>query len=34
MALSLDSPPPVAVLERLCTEPGFVDARFIVLPED
>jgi D-3-phosphoglycerate dehydrogenase / 2-oxoglutarate reductase len=34
MALSLDSPPPVAVLERLRTEPGFVDARFIVLPED
>jgi D-3-phosphoglycerate dehydrogenase len=34
MALSLDSPPPDRVLERLRSEPGFVDARFIVLPED
>jgi D-3-phosphoglycerate dehydrogenase len=34
MALSLDSPPPEAVVERLRAEPGFVDARFIVLPED
>jgi hypothetical protein len=33
MALTLDSPPPPSVLERVKAEPGFVDARFIVLPE-
>ena len=33
MALSLDTPPPEGVVERLRSEPGFVDARFIVLPE-
>jgi D-3-phosphoglycerate dehydrogenase / 2-oxoglutarate reductase len=33
MALSLDSPLPREVLDRLRAEPGFVDARFIVLPE-
>ena len=33
MALSLDSPLPEGMLERLRSEPGFVDARFIVLPE-
>jgi D-3-phosphoglycerate dehydrogenase len=33
MALSLDSPPPGEVLERLRAEPGFVATRFIVLPE-
>ena len=33
MALSLDSTPPPEVLERLRSEPGFVAARFLVLPE-
>jgi D-3-phosphoglycerate dehydrogenase len=33
MALSLDSAPPPEVLERLRAEPGFVTARFLVLPE-
>jgi len=33
MALSLDSEPPEGLLTRLRAEPGFVDARFIVLPE-
>jgi D-3-phosphoglycerate dehydrogenase len=33
MALSIDSPLPDEVLTRLRAEPGFVDARFIVLPE-
>jgi D-3-phosphoglycerate dehydrogenase / 2-oxoglutarate reductase len=33
MALSLDSPPPGEVLERLRAEPGFVATRFLVLPE-
>ncbi|MDQ3670435.1 MAG: ACT domain-containing protein, partial [Actinomycetota bacterium] len=33
MALSLDSEPPEGLLARLRAEPGFVDARFIVLPE-
>ncbi len=33
MVLSVDSRPPDPVLERLRTEVGFVDARFIVLPE-
>ena len=33
MALSLDSPPPAEALETLSAEPGFVEARFIVLPE-
>jgi D-3-phosphoglycerate dehydrogenase len=33
MALSLDSPPPEEALERLRSEPGFVYARFVVLPE-
>jgi D-3-phosphoglycerate dehydrogenase / 2-oxoglutarate reductase len=33
MALSLDSQPPAEVLERLRAEPGFVAARFLVLPE-
>ncbi len=33
MALSLDNPVPDDVLERLRAEPGFSDARFIVLPE-
>jgi D-3-phosphoglycerate dehydrogenase / 2-oxoglutarate reductase len=33
MALSLDSQPPDAVLARLRAEPGFVEARFIILPE-
>ena len=33
MALSLDSPPPSEVLERLRAEPGFVATRFLVLPE-
>jgi D-3-phosphoglycerate dehydrogenase len=33
MALSLDSPPSEGTLERLRSEPGFVDARFIVLPD-
>jgi hypothetical protein len=32
MALSLDSEPPEDLLARLRAEPGFVDARFIVLP--
>ena len=34
MALTLDSPPPADLVERLRSEPGFVDARFIVLPEE
>jgi D-3-phosphoglycerate dehydrogenase / 2-oxoglutarate reductase len=34
MALSLDSPPPGEVLERLHAEPGFVATRFMVLPEN
>ncbi|MDQ3859376.1 MAG: phosphoglycerate dehydrogenase [Actinomycetota bacterium] len=33
MALSLDTEPAPGVLDRLRSEPGFVDARFIVLPE-
>jgi D-3-phosphoglycerate dehydrogenase len=33
MALSVDSPVSAELLERLRSEPGFVDARFIVLPE-
>jgi len=33
MALTLDSVPSDDVIERLRAEPGFVDARFIVLPE-
>jgi D-3-phosphoglycerate dehydrogenase len=33
MALSLDSDPSPEVLERLRAEPGFVAARFLVLPE-
>jgi D-3-phosphoglycerate dehydrogenase / 2-oxoglutarate reductase len=33
MALSLDSPPPDGLVQRLRAEPGFVDARFIVLPD-
>jgi hypothetical protein len=33
MALTLDSQPPPEVLERLRSEPGFVAARFLVLPE-
>jgi hypothetical protein len=33
MALTLDSTPPERVLERLIAEPGFVEARVIVLPE-
>ena len=33
MALSLDSPPPDEVLERLRTEPGFVAVRALTLPE-
>ena len=33
MALSIDTPPPDEVLERLRAEPGFMDARLIVLPE-
>jgi hypothetical protein len=33
MALSLDNPVPDDVLDRLHGEPGFSDARFIVLPE-
>jgi D-3-phosphoglycerate dehydrogenase / 2-oxoglutarate reductase len=33
MALTLDSQPPPEVLERLRAEPGFVAARFLVLPE-
>ena len=32
MALTVDSPPSADLLERLRDEPGFVDARFIVLP--
>ncbi|MDQ4019787.1 MAG: ACT domain-containing protein, partial [Actinomycetota bacterium] len=31
MALSLDSAPPPEVLERIRGEPGFVDARLVVL---
>ena len=33
MALTLDTPPTGALLERLRDEPGFVSVRFIVLPE-
>jgi D-3-phosphoglycerate dehydrogenase len=33
MALSLDTPPSDEVIERLAAEPGFVEARLIVLPE-
>jgi D-3-phosphoglycerate dehydrogenase len=33
MALSLDNAVPEEVLGRLRSEPGFSDARFIVLPE-
>jgi D-3-phosphoglycerate dehydrogenase len=33
MALSVDSPPPRVLLDRLRGEPGFVEVRFIVLPE-
>jgi D-3-phosphoglycerate dehydrogenase len=33
MALSVDSPVGDELLQRLRAEPGFVDARFIVLPE-
>jgi D-3-phosphoglycerate dehydrogenase len=33
MALTLDSAPSQQVLERLIAEPGFVEARIIVLPE-
>ena len=33
MALSVDSPVPAELVERLRAEPGFVEARFIVLPE-
>jgi D-3-phosphoglycerate dehydrogenase len=33
MALTLDSVPSEDALERLRAEPGFVDARFIVIPE-
>jgi len=33
MALSVDSPPPRTLLDQLRAEPGFVDVRFIVLPE-
>jgi D-3-phosphoglycerate dehydrogenase len=33
MVLTLDSPVPADLLERLRSEPGFVEARFIVLPE-
>jgi hypothetical protein len=33
MALSVDSPVEPEVLDRLRAEPGFVDARFIKLPE-
>jgi D-3-phosphoglycerate dehydrogenase / 2-oxoglutarate reductase len=33
MALTLDTAPPEPVLERLIAEPGFVEARVIVLPE-
>ena len=33
MALSVDSAPPPELLDRLRDEPGFVEVRFIVLPE-
>ncbi len=33
MVLSLDGPPPDEALERLRAEPGFLDARLVVLPE-
>ena len=33
MALSVDTPVEAELLDRLRSEPGFVDARFIVLPE-
>ena len=33
MALSVDSPPPRELLERLRGSPGFVEIRFIVLPD-
>ena len=33
MALSIDTAPPEDVLDRLRSEPGFMDARLIVLPE-
>ncbi len=33
MALSLDSPATESALETLAAEPGFVEVRFIVLPE-
>ena len=33
MVLTVDSPPPPELLERLRSEPGFVDVRLITLPE-